>query len=851
MFLTGPLLFFLLLLQQAQLVGEILSDKVKTYDAQPASYWLRQLKFGDQEQQTVALFALYRIGPQAKCARPTLFRMLENRHKLFDRVIFTLSQIETDAEPLASHLKRLLAESKPEVRFAVYQGLFSLIGDKEVKPHPAFRRILPELLNALQKANEKEGARIRQLLAESHFDLPQDMPIFRQMLRHPRKEARLAALKALHNPLTPGDIVPDLALLLKAKDPEENGMALSCLCKLAGVGKADLTYLVQGLQAKNEYARGSAVCGISNCKQQAQALVPSLLAALQKTRDRDLRLDLADALIEINVHPKGWETLEALCDSIGTDIQSEAIRTLGKWAIKEDRAYRKMRELLLNKDWKLEREPVNAFYFLEKKLFPLLAEALASPRRYVRHHALLLLDRYAFDADAAAQEHVPFVPLERPELTRLLLPYCRRETDPELQFKAALILAFRTHDPAGILYLGQGVRNPALQLQDRQDGIRQFSWIYSDSLDAARHLLHLLQEPDTNVRVDAARALGKMEVKHDLIVDALAKLLLDADPQLRSAGAEALGEYGPGARRILPDLYRLWNDASPEVVVSALQAVRQLETHIDARRLRRYLKDAIPEVRAAAAAALVKSGPSIQEVVPEIQMLMNYTNYKVRSELLVTIQQLRLKDRWAMACLSQALQDKEPGIARLALETLRLYERLPPDILEQVYRLFLYQSSVMRLTAASVLLKQRSPLALAVMAKGFQDAECHFSSHMVACLHEHGAEAKPLVPHLVDLIRNRNQDQEVFFWRDGVALILWRLERHPLAIPTLLETLRTAPTVGQYSPHLHFVCQALTQIGPEAKAALPLLRQYLSHCHPHERPAVRQSIQALEGSSGR
>ncbi len=93
------------------------------------------------------------------------------------------------------------------------------------------------------------------------------------------------------------------------------------------------------------------------------------------------------------------------------------------------------------------------------------------------------------------------------------------------------------------------------------------------------------------------------------------------------------------------------------------------------------------------------------------------------------------------------------------------------------------------------------------------------SWHLLGSLGRIGPGAQPAVPFLGELLGHTDACVRVY-----AAKALWYVSRDPRAIPTLVEVLRTTPTIsaGRLEAYL-----TLETIGPDAKAAVPALVEYI------------------------
>jgi HEAT repeat protein len=81
--------------------------------------------------------------------------------------------------------------------------------------------------------------------------------------------------------------------------------------------------------------------------------------------------------------------------------------------------------------------------------------------------------------------------------------------------------------------------------------------------------------------------------------------------------------------------------------------------------------------------------------------------------------------------------------------------------------------------------------------------------------------------------------------RAAAAAALWKINRHPRALPTLLEELKK-PADG--SPYGAIV--AAGQVGPAAKAGVPELVKALSHRELYVRRAAAVALERVDPTGG-
>lgn len=77
---------------------------------------------------------------------------------------------------------------------------------------------------------------------------------------------------------------------------------------------------------------------------------------------------------------------------------------------------------------------------------------------------------------------------------------------------------------------------------------------------AVPSLVETLEDPDREVRAQAARALARMGPRAEPAIPALIAALNDSDKEVRMGAARALGQIGPAAAEAVPDLIQALKD---------------------------------------------------------------------------------------------------------------------------------------------------------------------------------------------------------------------------------------------------------------------------------------------------
>merc|ERR1712039_822061 len=138
------------------------------------------------------------------------------------------------------------------------------------------------------------------------------------------------------------------------------------------------------------------------------------------------------------------------------------------------------------------------------------------------------------------------------------------------------------------------------------------------------------------VKEEALIALGALGDEGAEFIEKVFEKVLDYNPAVRGAACKALGMMGEkGMYYAGVVAQRLLEQEAPIVKIAALEALGEMQDHgaVYAEVVADYLQDPIPQVRAAAAAALGKMGTEAEPFVGSLQALTNDMNEAVQKSV--------------------------------------------------------------------------------------------------------------------------------------------------------------------------------------------------------------------------
>ncbi len=195
--------------------------------------------------------------------------------------------------------------------------------------------------------------------------------------------------------------------------------------------------------------------------------------------------------------------------------------------------------------------------------------------------------------------------------------------------------------------------------QSRLSAVKTLKKIGSTAIPV---LIEALNDPDINIRKNAAFALGSMGAEAIEAVPALLAALKDADQSLRMDVAVALRHIGPTSTEVLEfaiaDLTNTLTDENPQVRQGAAFGLGILsqEAASAVPHLIATLKDSDEEVQIAAAIALKRIG---QAAVPALTAALNDEQMSVRAKAAFALGKINAE---AVPSVTEALENSAQQI---------------------------------------------------------------------------------------------------------------------------------------------------------------------------------------------
>jgi HEAT repeat protein len=623
-----------------------------------------------------------------------------------------------------------------------------------------------------------------------------------------------------------------------SKEPKgavSGGTGLSCgvlsfLCLTAwawGLDKEEplyrgqpIAYWAEALKTENSAARREAVNALGTigpeAKKSTLEAVPSLL---EMVKDPALHTTLAIALGRI-----GPEVAEALCvglkPSQDVAVREGVAKVLGRLGAKAKNAIPSLVAALKDDDTKVQTAVADALSKIGVEALGPLSEALATdPNALVRAGAARALARVSPRFTAAV-----------PALTEAL-----KDKDPSVRLSAAVALAAikpKTRMPKEIVVA------LLARLGDKTESVNSSQALGAIVPDSAAipELLAALDNPDSVIRANLARGLGSIGAD---AVQPLTEALKSNRPiWVREGAARALGQIVPKAKDAIPSLKVLVQDPNAAVAFAAVVALTAIsqdskDTAAAVGPVLAALNDRDTQVRNEAAGALRKIVPGSADV-PRILQALNTTDYTIAT---VVTEALRKTGASGVGPLLREFQRKEndPRVRIGAARALGILGALAKNEAVPVLAGAIKEDSDPSVRyAAAVALGKIDPASnvgvemKASALNALKDLKTSYSGRLEAVdVLGRLLPRKAAVPALVEALTSMD-----YSLRNAATTALRKIGA--AAVEPLLEELKP----DRRSEFRLATVQALGNLGPQAKAAVPKLLRALEEENPSFNAAV-------------
>jgi HEAT repeat protein len=839
------------------------------YNDQPLGQWISKLEDREIKVRKDAAFALGQMGLAARSAIPALVRALtDDDPEVRDEVIQALVMMGPAA---VGHLTEALAHKKACVREMACIALAALRGRA--------RAAVPGLDTAL--TDSVETVRVWAAVARWHVARQAEpvLPVLEAALKSPDADLRVQAVFTLGQ-LGP-DAAPALCLALADGDPEIQTQAAATLGALGTGAAPAVPDLVRLLRSPNAETACAAAGALGQIGPKAAAAVPALIqvwhapqrewqmpahmaawalgqigrdalpALRQALAERKTRALAGEALLYMG--PPALPLLEETLSHRKSFARVEAAQTLGRMGRTAWPSRGRLAMVLNDGNGLVRVRAAEALWRIDRRpqpVLPVLGAALTEPRARVRAGAADVLAQFGpvarsllpvvvaatGDADpgvAAAAERAREAIAPRPQGLRALAnaqpsPENREDRDGTGRAGSFIAVALRKRGREALPTVREALRHPDVEV--RLIAADALSWFDGQAGDAVPVLIAALKEQDEPTRSGAALVLGQFGPDARPAIPALRQALRDGSPEVRLAAADALGRIGctdgavvatavdcarKGMLAVGPqwsnqflwpsDTLKLLGPAAVPALVEALQA-ESLE--IEARPAKSGRLWASP------AHLLGEIGADARRAVPALWQILNEQELPIPAPCPTAHD--GVGGPLARAYANQLDQQYTRRAAVRALSQVRPVPRaLVPYLVERLRD--------RKYTTAPFYFRGADDTAIRGGLDPYdQDVLCdpaHFLSQLQS-------GDRVVVRALIEAVQN-----EASFLRGPAAVALWKLDRRPsLVVPVLAEEVRQMGVwISFPSPvYKQQIFETLAEIGPEARAAVPVLTELLA-----------------------
>jgi HEAT repeat protein len=329
-------------------------------------------------------------------------------------------------------------------------------------------------------------------------------------------------------------------------------------------------------------------------------------------------------------------------------------------------------------------------------------------------------------------------------------------------------------------------------------------------------------------------------------VPGLVKRLQDADPSIRARAAEELGQVGPEGKDAVPTLTARLDDLDGLVRVRAAEALTDVGGDADAAAtaLGRALADKVVNVRREAALALWRMGPRAKAAVQALAKALADEDVRVQRDAAATLWRVGPAAKAAVPALAAVLQDKDPEVRGGAAGALGAVGAEAGAAVPALAAALKDKDLEVRHFAARALVRvgdratkeTATPVLREVLEKG--DPSQRLRAEVIVLLWKIGPEAAP-APSRLD---PGDLHAAAMMLRGVYSTKAIDEETRRNAVPTLIGAFEGIKDAGYRASY----AQTLAEIGPDAKAAIPALREGLKDKDERVRKEATEALKKID-----
>ncbi|NVM35543.1 MAG: HEAT repeat domain-containing protein [Candidatus Lokiarchaeota archaeon] len=363
-----------------------------------------------------------------------------------------------------------------------------------------------------------------------------------------RKEAAIAIGK-IGSPTQ--EAISSLINALKDKNEVVRTEAAKALGRIGQNAHAAIPHLMESLKDVEWTVRTASAQSLSQIGKESKMAIPSLISALED-KDWRVRYRVSNTLIEI-----GEEVVPSLLEILNhknSIVRKGAIDTLGDMGFSDPNIIDGLSNLLSDKVEAVRGKTAYALRSIGKEAVPVLLKGFEKSKKGMKNILISALGGIGTEAKEALPNLIDFLKLPDQEI----------EYIPTFTNKLKRNIATFFKDPFS---------NKA---SIRVESARALGKVGINSEEAVYALEKALNDPKKIVRREAALSIGKLGSSANIAIPSLIKALKDENPDVRWRVSEALGLIGVDTEDVIDGLKELIHDECDYVCESAINALDNL-----------------------------------------------------------------------------------------------------------------------------------------------------------------------------------------------------------------------------------------------------------------------------------
>ena len=506
--------------------------------------------------------ALGSIGPDAKAAIPALTARLKDEDPIVRaQSAFALGLMGDDAKPVAAELVGAVGDEEALVRRAALRALFRIKPDREVTR--------PLFLKLLQSSDPLTVTSVLHSMAELGADA---VPAVADALEHP--ESRYFATLVVQEIGEPAKaLVPKLTELVKAADePELRMHAILALGAIGEPAQSAVPAITEQLKNDTSNAAKYAAAYVlpkldaKDAKADLQAVVTE-----NEGEDGDKFLHLVATISLTKMFPDDEQLQSQSVKAIVAGLQSEdknirraAVQGLAESKASSDEVAPALVAAIAAADEATINDVVRALSAMGADAVPRVTRGLVNEK--LRGYAAYILGNIGPDAQDEVPELVEAVDVEDDE-----------------QFRREVLFTLGRIGPAAAPAVDKiiGILESTEDERIIASACYALRHIGPEGAKAGPALVGIYNDGDNFQKMMAIWALLKVRPGYESVEKRAIPLLTDAlshqRSDIRAEAAQALGEIGPNANPALPALKKATEDENEVVRSAAKTAIELIE----------------------------------------------------------------------------------------------------------------------------------------------------------------------------------------------------------------------------------------------------------------------------------